>query len=133
ETGFRVVDLTGAGIFQVLVRQYRDNPWDHLDFLLANLPQSKRRSSIRTITAIGFGFTPDAILDLFVQTLVKHGIQSFWMFDCLFDMPVMKRMAKVVVDAGAEVAPTIMYGLTDVHTDEFFASGAREMATWEGV
>jgi oxaloacetate decarboxylase alpha subunit len=133
QTGFRVVDLTGAGIFQVLVRQYRDDPWAHLDFLIANLPGSVKRSSIRTITAIGFGFTPDSILDLFVQRLVAHGIQSFWMFDCLFDMPVMKRMAQVVVDAGAEVAPTVMYGLTDVHTDEFFADRAREMAGWEGV
>jgi oxaloacetate decarboxylase (Na+ extruding) subunit alpha len=132
-TGFHVVDLTGAGIFQVLVRQYRDNPWDHLDFLINGLPKSRKRSSIRTITAIGFGFTPDSILDLFVQTLAKHGTDTFWMFDCLFDIPVMKRMASVVVDAGAKVSPTIMYGLTDVHTDEFFAGVAKELASWEGV
>jgi oxaloacetate decarboxylase alpha subunit len=133
ETGFRVVDLTGAGIFQVLVREFRDDPWAHLDFLLAGLPNSAPRSSIRTITAVGFGFTPDAILDLFIQTLVKHGIQNFWIFDCLFDMPIMRRTAKVVHEAGADPVPTIMYGLTDLHTDEFFAARAREMAEWEGV
>jgi len=133
QTGFRVVDLTGAGIFQVLVREFRDDPWLHLDFLLAGLPNSERRSSIRTITAVGFGFTPDAILDLFIQTLVKHGIQNFWIFDCLYDMPIMRRTAKIVHDAGADPVPTIMYGLTDVHTDEFFAARAKEMAGWDGV
>ena len=34
ETGFSTIDLTGPGMFQVLTRDYHDDPWDHLDFLV---------------------------------------------------------------------------------------------------
>ena len=48
-------------------------------------------------------------------------------------MPVMKAKAEAIQGVGGEVVPAIMYGLTDLHTDEFFADRAREMASWDGV
>ncbi|MCR1783687.1 hypothetical protein KVF89_14190 [Nocardioides carbamazepini] len=132
-TGFKVVDLTGAGMFTVLLRSFRDDPWATTDFLVQNLPSNVRRSGLRTISVIGFKHTPDAIMDLWVQTLVKHGVTSFWIYDCLYDMPVMKRLAEVIRAAGGTAAPAIMYGLTGVHDDEFFAARAKEMASWEGI
>ncbi len=72
-------------------------------------------------------------MDLWVQVLIRHGVTSFWLYDCLYDLPTMQRMAKAIHDAGGTPVPSVMYGLTDVHTDDFFASRAREMATWPGV
>ncbi len=132
-TGFQVVDLTGAGMFTVLLRLLGDDPWATTDFMIKNLPRSTTRSAIRTLCIIGFGFTPDSVIDLWTQTLAKHGIGSFWLFDCLYDMAVMERAARVVHDAGAVPVPAIMYGLTGVHDDAFFAERARQMATWPGV
>jgi oxaloacetate decarboxylase alpha subunit len=133
QTGFRVVDLTGAGMFTVLLRSFKDDPWATTDFLVKNLPSNTLRSGIRTISVIGFKHTPDSIMDLWVQTMVKHGVTSFWIYDCLYDMPVMKRLAEVINAAGGTVAPAIMYGLTSVHDDEFFASRVKEMAGWDGI
>jgi oxaloacetate decarboxylase alpha subunit len=133
DTGFRAIDLTGGGPFTVLVRQFRDDPWATLDFIIGRLGKTHKRSGVRTLAVGGFGFTPDAIIDLWIATLVKHGVDSLWLFDCLYDMPTMRSKAQVIIDAGGEVAPAIMYGLTDVHTDEFFAERAREMASWNGV
>jgi oxaloacetate decarboxylase alpha subunit len=132
-TGFKVVDLTGAGMFTVLLRSFKDDPWATTDFLVENLPTSTLRSGLRTISVIGFKHTPDSIMDLWVQTLVKHGVTSFWIYDCLYDMPVMKRLASVIHAAGGTAAPAIMYGLTSVHDDEYFATRAAEMASWEGI
>jgi oxaloacetate decarboxylase alpha subunit len=132
-TGFKVIDLTGGGPFTVLVRQFKDDPWAATDFLIANLPNSSPRAGVRTLAVGGFGFTPDSIINLWIQTLTKHGIESFWLFDCLYDLPVMKAKAAVIRDAGCEPVPAIMYGLTDLHDDAFFARVAREMSTWEGV
>ena len=132
-TGFHIVDLTGAGMFTVLLRLVGDDPWETTDFLIKNLPNSTKRAAVRTLCIIGFGFTPDAIIDLWTKTLIKHGIGSMWIFDCLYDMAVMERVARVVHDAGADPAPAIMYGLTGVHDDAFFAERARQMATWPGV
>ena len=132
-TGFRVVDLTGAGMFTVLLRQFRDDPWASIDFLVKNLPNSTVRSGLRTVSVIGFGFTPDAIIDLWVKTLIKHGCTSFWLYDCLYDLPTMHRLVKVIHANGGQAVPAIMYGLTDVHDDAFFAEQARTMSQWAGV
>lgn len=133
QTGFRVVDLTGAGMFTVLLREFKDDPWASTDFLVKNLPNSTIRAGQRTTQIIGFQHAPDSIIDLWGQTLIKHGVRSHWIYDCLYDMPTMKRVAKVIHDAGGAAVPAIMYGLTGVHDDAFFAAKAKEMASWEGV
>lgn len=132
-TGFRVIDLTGAGMFTVLLREFKDDPWASTDFLVSGLPNNTLRSGMRTTAVIGFSLAPDAIIDLWVRTLIKHGVTSFWIYDCLYDMPTMRRLAKVIRDSGGQPVPAVMYGLTGVHDDAFFADKAREMASWPGV
>jgi oxaloacetate decarboxylase alpha subunit len=120
-------------MFMVLLRQFKDDPWASTDFLVKNLPNSTVRCATRTISVIGMGFTPDSIIDLWIQTMVKHEVTSFWFFDCLYDMPKMKRVCAVIHEAGGIPTPGIQYGLTDVHDDAFFADRARQMAEWPGV
>ena len=132
-TGFEVVDLTGAGMFTVLLRMFRDDPWASTDFLVKGLPNSTVRAGLRSRSVVGFGLTPDSIVDLWLATLFKHGVTSFWIYDCLYDMETMRRVARVVHDMGGTPVPSIMYGLTGVHDDAFFAERAREMASWPGV
>ena len=132
-TGFRVADLTGGTFFVVMLRESGDDPWAALDHIVAGLPDVEHRAGMRPVAVGSFGFVPDEMLDLWVATLVKHGIHSHWLFDCLYDMPVMEAKAKAIRRVGGQVVPAIMYGLTDLHTDEFFADRAREMASWDGV
>ena len=132
-TGFRVVDLTGAGMFTVLLREYADDPWATTDFLVDGLRGNELRSGLRTISVIGFAHTPECIIDLWAQTLIKHGVTSFWLYDCLFDLPTMRRLSDVITAAGGTAVPAVMYGLTSVHDDTFFAAKAKEMASWPGT
>lgn len=132
-TGFQTIDLTGAGMFSVLTRDYFDDPWDTTDMLVAGLPENTLRSGMRTYSVMGFAHAPEAMIDLWVRTLIKHGVTSFWMYDVAFDMPTMKRLVDVVHAEGGEAVPTVMYGLTSVHDDAFFADRAAEMASWDGV
>lgn len=132
-TGFDTVDLTGGTFFVVMLRESGDDPWAALDWLIQGLPDARHRAGMRPVAVGSFGFVPDEMLDLWVGTLVEHGIDSHWLFDCLYDMPLMKAKAEAIRRVGGEVVPAIMYGLTDLHTDEFFADRAREMASWEGV
>jgi oxaloacetate decarboxylase alpha subunit len=132
-TGFDTFDLTGGTFFVVMLRESGDDPWAALDWLIKGLPDAGHRAGMRPVAVGSFGFVPDEMLDLWVATLVKHGIDSHWLFDCLYDMPVMKAKAEAIRRVGGEVVPAIMYGLTDLHTDEFFADRAGEMAGWEGV
>ncbi|WP_214104735.1 hypothetical protein [Acrocarpospora catenulata] len=132
-TGFHAVDMTGAGMFAVLMRTFRDDPWETVDHLARGLRNSHLRTATRTISVGGMGFAPDSVVDLWITCMARHGIDSFWILDCLLDLPRMRRIADVVTAAGAAPVPAVMYGLTDVHTDEWFAVRAAEMARWPGV
>lgn len=131
--GYRTVDLTGAGMFTVLLREYHDDPWATTDFLVAGLAGNELRSGLRTISAVGFAPTPQSVLDLWIATLIRHGVTSFWLYDCLYDMDTMRHMVDVVRESGGQPVPAVMYGLTDVHDDAFFAERAGQMASWPGV
>lgn len=108
KTGFKTVDLTGAGMFTVLLREYVDDPWATVDFEVENLRGNQLRSGLRTISVIGFAHTPEVIIDPWVRTLIKHGVTSFWIYDCLYDLPTMERLARVMIDAGGQAVPAIM-------------------------
>ena len=133
DTGFRTIDLTGAGMFTVLTRDCHIDPWAATDFLVGGLQPNELRSGMRTNAVIGFQLAPQAIIDLWIRTLIRHGVTSFWLYDCAYDMTVMKRVVDVVSDAGGVPVPAVMYGLTSVHDDAFFAARAAEMAQWQGV
>ena len=45
--------------------------------------QSELRSPVCQNRIGTFGMTPDSLMDLWVQTLIKHGINAIWVYDCL--------------------------------------------------
>jgi oxaloacetate decarboxylase alpha subunit len=129
--GFKAVEIGGGGGFlEVLLRNVREEPWDVLDHLRRSMPNAHLRASRRANAMGKMGLTPAAMLEVFNRTLVKHGLQSFWIFDCLYDMTTMERVAREIVACGGEVYPGIQYGISPVHTDEFFADRCREIASW---
>lgn len=131
--GYRVVDVTGSSMFEVLVRYCREDPWAGLDLISAALPRCRLRAGARCNAIVGFSLNPNSLLELWIRTLARHGIGSFWIYDCLFNIEQMRWMCGVVHDAGAEVVPSVMYGLSPVHTDEFFANVVRQLRTFDGV
>lgn len=118
--GYRVVDLTGSSIFEVLVRFRRENPWQGLDAIRAALPSSTLRAGTRTNGIVGMNVTPDSIVELWIRTLAKHGIESLWIFDCLHDAENMIRVARIARDAGLAPSPQLNFSESPVHTDDYY-------------
>jgi len=131
--GYRVVDLTGSSQFEVMIRECQENPWDGLDLLVASMPHSTLRAGMRTNAAVTFSVTPDALMDCWMRQLNKHGCRSFWIYDVLFNIDKMHRLAAIAKSYGAEVAGTIMYTLSPVHTDQYFADKAAQIAASDDI
>jgi oxaloacetate decarboxylase alpha subunit len=127
-TGFRVIDLTGSHHFEVLVRHCREDPWAFLDAMVAAMPNSVLRSGMRSNAAVSFAVTPDALMDAWMRQLNRHGCRSFWIYDVLFDIARTARLARVAKEFGSEVAAALMFTLSPVHTDAYYAGKAAELA-----
>jgi oxaloacetate decarboxylase alpha subunit len=119
--GYRIVDLTGSSIFEVMVRFRQENPWKGLDAIRAALPNSTLRAGTRTNGIVGMNVTPDSIVELWIRTLAKHGIESLWIFDCLHDAEQMIHVAKIARDAGLAPSPQVNFSESPVHTDAYYA------------
>lgn len=131
--GFRAIEITGSSLFECSVRYSKEDPWEGLDLWRGWMPRSELRSPVCQNRIGTFGLTPDSVMDLWVQTLIKHGIDCFWVYDCLYNMQDMRRLCRTITEAGGKALGAIMYGISPVHTDEWFADTVREMASWPEV
>lgn len=128
KTGFTTIDLTGGGMLDVLTRYCQENYWEGLDLLVASMPRTPVRAGLRANANVTFGVSPDALMDLWIRRLCAHGVRSFWIYDVLFNIDKMHRLAKVAKEANAQVAGSIMFALSPVHTEEYFADKADKLS-----
>ena len=61
-----------------------------------------------------------------MRQLNRHGCRSFWIYDVLFNIDKMHRLAKVAKEFGSEVAGSIVSTLQPVHTDASYARQGRQ-------
>lgn len=132
-TGFRVIDLTGSSMFEVLIRVCREDPWAGLDLLTQAMPRTRIRGGMRSNASVTFSVTPDALMDAWMRQLNRHGCRSFWIYDVLFNIDKMLRLAKVAKEFGSEVAGSIMFALSPVHTDAYYADKAEQLAASDDI
>jgi oxaloacetate decarboxylase (Na+ extruding) subunit alpha len=129
QTGFRRIELTGSNHFEVLVRYCRENPWQMLDALIEAMPRTVIRSGMRSNAMATFRTSPDVVMDTWMRQLNRHGCRSFWIYDVLYNIDKMLRLAKVAKEFGSEVIAAVMFTLSPVHDDEYFAAKADALAS----
>jgi oxaloacetate decarboxylase alpha subunit len=127
-TGFRRIDLTGSTAFEVLIRYCQENPWEGLDLIVEAAPRTPIRGGMRSNAAVTFSVTPDALMDAWMRQLNRHGCRSFWIYDVLYNVDKMHRLARVAKEFGSEVAGTVMYFQSPVHTDQYYADITNRVA-----
>lgn len=133
KSGFRVIDLTGSNHFEVLIRHCRENPWAMMDALVEAMPNSVLRSGMRSNASVTFRTTPDALMDAWMRQLNRHGARSFWIYDVLFNIDKMLRLAKVAKEFGSEVAGAIMFTLSPVHDDAYYADKVDKLSVSDDI
>jgi oxaloacetate decarboxylase alpha subunit len=127
-TGYNIISLAGSSLFEVLVRHCREDPWAGLDLLVGSMPNTPLRAGCRSNGSVTFGFTPDVLMDLWVDRLCVHGLRSFWLYDVLFNIEKMHRLARIAKGHGCQVAGTMLFTLSPVHTDEYYADKADKLS-----
>ncbi len=125
--GFKVIDAAASSFFEVLIKYKRENPWQGLDLLMSAIRRTPVRGGMRSNACISFGTTPDALMDLWMRQLNQHGVRSYWIYDALFNIDKMARLARIAKQYGSEVAGTVIFALSPVHTDEYYAQKVRAL------
>lgn len=127
-TGFSVVDFAGSSHMEVLIKYARENAWEGLDLIREQVHRTPMRGGMRGNACISFGVSPDALMDLWMRRLNEHGVRSFWIYDVLYGIDKWARLARVAKEYGSEVVGTVFYTVSPVHTDDYLAAKAAEIA-----
>ena len=127
-TGYMTVDYTGSSMFECLIKYCREDPWEGVDLVTKAMPRSRMRAGMRSNAAVTFSVTPDALMDAWVRQLCRHGIRSLWIYDVLFNIDKMHRLAKVAKEFDCEVALSIMFTSSPVHDDAYYAKKAEALS-----
>jgi oxaloacetate decarboxylase (Na+ extruding) subunit alpha len=127
-TGFKTIDATGSSFMEVLVKYCREDPWEGLDLLRRAIHRTPMRGGMRANACVSFGVQPDALMDLWMRRLNDHGVRSFWIYDVLYGIGNFARLARIAKEYGSEVVGTVFYTVSPVHTEEYLAAKAAELA-----
>ena len=132
-TGFSRIDLAASSFMEVLIKFCREDPWEGLDLIMGRIKKTPTRGGMRSNAAVSMGITPPDLMDAWMRQLNRHGVRSFWIYDVLYNFHNIDRLAHVAKEFGSEIAGTVFFTQSPVHTDELFESQVRSMAAIPGV
>ncbi len=127
-TGYSTISLAGSSLFEVLTRHCHEDPWAGFDLMVSQIRKTPVRGGIRSNGSVTFGFTPDVLMDVWMDRLCVHGVRSWWIYDVLFNIDKMTRLAKLAKTHDCKVAGTMLFTLSPVHDDAFWADKANKLS-----
>lgn len=127
--GFKCIQVGSSGNhFVAYARYLRENPWEKLRLLVKAMPRTPLHGGIRSRGIWSFGIQPDSVVELFIRRLAAYGIRRMGIFDPLHDFPNIRDSVHIAKEVGIAVEGYLVFSLSPVHTDEYYAQKAAELA-----
>jgi len=128
QVGYKAVATVGSHGYVVQARHLGEDPWERVRMLSRALPRTPLRGSYMTTSLASFEIdTPRDVIALWIRRSVANGIRSFWICDYQHHPERFHDLAQVVKAEGAEVVTTLVYTVSPIHDDAFFARQTRKI------
>jgi oxaloacetate decarboxylase alpha subunit len=127
KAGFQSVELMGTVHFDACLRYLHEDPWERIRILCAALPSTPLGALIRSKSLTSFNIVPDSVISLWIERCAANGIKRLMIFDALHDWNNLSKSVATAKKAGIEVSVPLVYSLSPVHTDKFYAKKTQEM------
>ena len=126
--GYWAIEGWGGATYDSCIRFLNEDPWERLRKLHAALPNNKIMMLLRGQNLLGYRHYADDVVDKFVETAAKNGIDVFRIFDACNDPRNLERATKAAKKTGKHVQMAISYAVTPYHTVEKYAELAKNYA-----
>lgn len=126
--GYWAVEAWGGATYDSCIRFLNEDPWERLRKLHAAMPNSKIMMLLRGQNLLGYRHYADDVVDKFVETAAKNGVDVFRIFDACNDPRNLERATKAAKKTGKHVQMAISYATTPYHTKEIYADLAKTYA-----
>jgi pyruvate carboxylase len=114
-------EMWGGATFDSAMRFLKEDPWDRLTTLRAEIPNVLFQMLLRAGNAVGYTNYPDSVVAGFVKTAAANGIDLFRVFDCFNWIQNMRPSLEAVLESGAICEGAICYtgDLLDPKRDKY--------------
>ncbi len=126
--GYKFVEGWGGATYDSCIRFLNEDPWERLRKLHAGMPNTKIMMLLRAQNLLGYRHYADDVVEKFVETASKNGIDCFRIFDACNDPRNMECATKAAKKTGKHVQMAISYAVTPFHTVEKYADLAKTYA-----
>jgi pyruvate carboxylase len=127
------MECWGGATFDVAMRFLREDPWERLERLRADMPNLLLQMLLRSANAVGYTNYPDNTVRYFVRQAAAGGIDLFRVFDSLNWVENMRVAIDAVLETGKLCEASMCYtgNLSDPaekkYTLDYYLKMAREL------
>lgn len=126
QAGFESMEFFLGVMFKKYVREHKENPWYWLREGTKRIKKTRLRYHGGMHSA--FEKTPHCILKLLVERLVSYGLTLTRTSNCWNDYSAFEEEIRDLKKTGMDTVANLIYSVSPRHTDEYYATKAREAA-----
>ncbi len=127
--GFHALDFTSSTHMAMAVRTYQEDPWERIRLMREAMPNTPLQFIGTGIRFISWEQAHPEFMQLVYDRLVANGISRFIVLDPMHDVEACLETARQIRQAGGEeITAALIYTISDIHDDAFYAKFAASMA-----
>ena len=125
QVGYEALDFMALISMDWCVRNQRENPWERIRLMSEAMPNTPL---IVGGVLRNFGNVPDSVTEFWAKKIGEAGAGRLRINDPYHDIDQITKAIGWSKDAGMLTMVALIYSYSPVHTDEYYASKARQMA-----
>jgi oxaloacetate decarboxylase (Na+ extruding) subunit alpha len=127
--GFHAVDFTSSTHMAMAVRWHREDPWERIRVVRDLMPETRLGFITPGMRFMAWWRAPADVIRLALACVIRTGVRRIWVAESMNDVTTDLAIAEIVRDEGAEeVVVGLVYSISPVHTDDYYAERARAIA-----
>ena len=127
KVGYYSLEAWGGATFDSCLRFLHEDPWERLRTIRNHAKNTKLQMLFRGQNILGYRHYADDVVEYFVQKSIAIGIDIIRIFDALNDARNLETAIKATIREGGHVQAAISYTTSPFHTNEGFASYAKQL------
>ena len=127
--GFHAVDFTSSTHMAMAVRWHREDPWERIRVVRELMPETRLGFITPGMRFMAWWRAPIDVMRLALACVIRNGVRRVWVAESMNDVATDLEIAGIAKEEGAdEVVVGLVYSLSPVHTDDYYADRARLIA-----
>lgn len=128
EAGYDTVCVHAGVSFETAAMYLFEDPWERVRLLRQQMPKTNFDVLVRARNLWGWQSQPYDVQTLYLETLLRNGVDSFKVFDGLNDLRNMEWLIREGRRLGFKVKGLVGFNDSPAHSDQYLAGKAKEFA-----